>query len=156
MTTTGPFFFFESLLPPFPRPNAPAFVVDGVVDNADRCGRRRSAARPEDRAATSVRREQNIIDALVEAARQLEEARALEARPDDRRRREEAVVGNVVVVIAVVAARAAVDPHADAEVEAQQPPARLEAIEGADMGGTRAMDRERASERASEERDESL
>ena len=137
MTTTGPFFFFE-LLPP--RPNAPALVDDD--DNTDRCGRRRSAVRPAHRAATSVRREYTVADALVEAARQLEEGRALEARLDDRSRRE--AVGNVAVVVAARAA-AAVDPHADAEVDAQQLPARLEAIEDANMEA-QAMNSERASE----------
>lgn len=143
MTTTGPFFFFESLLPPLPRPNAPALVVDDGDGDADRCGRRRSAARPADLAVTSVRREQTITDALVEAARQLEEGRALEARLDDRRRRGEAVVGNVVAGVGVVirAAEAAVDPHADADVDAQQPPARLEAIEDADMEAQETSER---------------
>ena len=66
----------------------------------------------------------------------------MEARLDDRSRRE--AVGNVAVVVAARAA-AAVDPHADAEVDAQQLPARLEAIEDANMEA-QAMNSERASE----------
>ena len=148
MTTTGPFFLFELPPPPPPRPNAPAFDDDDD-DDADRCGRRRSAARPANRAAPSVGRENTVTDALIEAARQVEEERALEARLDDRR---EAVVGNVVggsvVAAEARAAEAAVDPHAGAEVEAQQLPARLEAIEDADMEGS--GDGQGSSERASE------
>jgi len=140
MTTTGPFFFFE-LLPP-PRPNALAFVDDD--DDADRCGRRRSATRPANRATPSVSRSHTVTDVPIGEARQSEDERALESRLDDRRRRE-AVVGNVV--LSAARAAAAVDPHAGAEVDAQRPPARLEAIADADMEAA-SIERERKRKRA--------
>ena len=139
MTTTGPFFFFE-LLPP-PRPNALAFVDD---DDADRCGRRRSATRPANRATPSVSRSHTVTDVPIGKARQSEDERALESRLDDRRRRE-AVVGNVV--LSAARAAAAVDPHAGAEVDAQRPPARLEAIADADMEAA-SIEREKKRKRA--------
>ena len=124
-----------------------AFVDDD--DDTDRSGRRRSAASPANRAAPSVRRADTVTGALIEAARQLEEERALEPRLLEDRlwRREEAVVGN----FEVAGARAAVDPHAGAEVDAQQPPERLEAIEDADMEGAAKL-REREAEPSSLER----
>ena len=135
MTTTGPFFFLL-LPPPPPRPNAFALVD---VDGADRCGRRRSAARSADRAATSVSRSDIVADALVEIERQLEEERGQEPRPDDRGRNDEgeAVIGVVVL-----------DPLVGAEVEAQRPPARLEAIADTDMKDkVVAIEREREEDR---------